>query len=77
MTVKHSDNKAAKPGKGSEQSAGAKNRAWVRKALKEGFRPMTVEDLRRLAVGTPEEGEAIRNASAELRAIGKRKRKRA
>lgn len=77
MSVKHPENKITKPGKSSERSAEERNRAWVRRALKEGFRPMTVEDLRRLAVGTPEEGEALRRASAELKAIGKGKRKRA
>ncbi len=77
MSVKETDSKPAKSRKGSRLSAEARNRAWVRRALKEGFRPMTREDIARLAVGTLEEGEAIRRASDELKAIGQKKRKRA
>jgi hypothetical protein len=74
VSVKPTDDKAAKSRKGSK-SAEERNRAWVQRALREGFRPMTVEDLRRLAVGTPGEGEALRRAAAELKGIGKKKRK--
>jgi len=70
MTVKATRNK-------SERTAAARNREWMRKAAKEGFRPMTREDIASLALGTPEEGEALRRASAELKVLGKKKRKRA
>ncbi len=74
--MKHTENKSAKRAS-ADDAPGAKNRAWMRKALKEGFAPLTDADLERLAVGTKEEGEQIRRAAAELRSIGKRKRKRA
>jgi len=77
MSVKHTDDEAAKSRRSSTRSPGAKNREWMRRALKEGFAPLTADDLKRLAVGTPEEGEQIRRVAEELRAVGKGKRKRA
>lgn len=52
-----------------------RNRDLEREAAERGFKPLTREDLARLAVGTPEESEDLVQVSAEVRRRGRGRRR--